>query len=331
MAALQVYQTCHKVQHVDFSILSSAFQPLFQKMLFQDKTPKGTEDTQETEWRGICDKPEDAEVNSRGKNDCQEAYANEVIVEDSAQLSNTENDVRPQQCEQGSMMDKEDEKKEVELKGDEATEEIVNEAKLVGEVNTVLSTNELRDLAQAENTGQLQQQEDETPTLERVSSPIDASLKEQRYGEIDSHGNVNEEDMGGAVQSEQKEAANEIPPENECKDPNRVHGEHQFEKDGNVDKDHDQSEENSFKGQDGNEELENDPEEEMERKEEDVEEPGVDEEELTDVPCEEKPVSFDEELVETLCSALFPTNDVINGLNGPDGPRRTSIRKRWEC
>jgi len=323
MAALQVYQTCHKVQHVDFSVLSSAFQPVFEKIVFQDKTPKETEDTQETEWRGIGDKPEDAEVNLRGENDCQEAYVNEVIGEDPAQLTKTENDVLPQQCEHGRMMDKEDENKEVELKGDEATEKIVNEAKVVGEVNTVPSTNEQRELAQAENTGQLEQQEDETQTLDTACSPIDDPLKEQRDREINSHGNVNEEDVDGAAQSEKKEAAKKILPENECKDQNRVHGEDQFEKDGNVDKDHDQSEENSLEGQDGNEELENDPEEEMDLKE-DVEEAGVEEEELTDEPCGEKLVSFDEVLVETLCSALFPTNDVINGLNGPDGWQRTA-------
>ena len=322
MAALQVYQTCHKVQLVDLSVLSSEFQPMFEKMLFQDKTPNEAEDTQETEWRGNSDKPEDAEVNSRDKNDYQEAYVNEVTGEDSAQVTNTENDVWSQQCEQGRMIDNEEEKK-VESKGDEATEEIINEAKVVGEVNTVLSTNEQRELAEAENTGQLEQQEDETQTLETASSPIDDSLKEQRDGEINSNGNVNEEDIGGAVHSEKEEAAKEILPENESKDQNHVHGEDQFEKDGNVDKDHDQSEENSFKGQDGNEELENNPEEEMNLNEEDVEEVGVEEEELTDDPGEEEPVSFDEVLVETLCSALFPTNDVINGLNGPDGWQRT--------
>lgn len=324
MAALQVYQTCHKVQHVDLGFLSSAFQPVFEKMLFQDKTPKETEDTQETEWRGICDKPEDAEVTSRGKNDYQEAYGNEVMEEDSAVLTDTENDVRPRQCEQGRVMDKEDEKKEVESKGDEANEEIVNEAKVVGEVNAVPSTNEQRQLAPAENAGQLEQQEDETRTLEPSSSPIDDSLKEQCGGEINSHGNVNEEVIGGAVQSENEEAAKEILRDSECQDENRVHGEDQLEKDGNVDKDHDQSEEKSIKGEDGNEELENDPEKGMDLKEEDVEEAEVEEEELTDEPCEEKPVSFDEVLVDTLCSALFPTKDVINGLSGPDGWQRTA-------
>ena len=324
MAALQVYQTCHKVQHVDFSVLSSTFQTVFEEMLFQDKPPKETEDTQETEWTDICDNPGDAEVNSRGKNDCQEACTNEVTGEDSAQLPNTESDVRPEQCEQGRMMDKEDKEKEEGLKGDEVTEDMLNETNEVGEVNTVPSTNEQRELAQAENTGQLEQQEDETQTMETASSPIDDSLKEQLEGEINSHGNVNEKDIGGVVQSEKIEAAKEILPENECKDQNRVHGEGQFENGGNIDKDHAQKEESSFKGQDGNEELENDPEEEMSLKEEDVEEAGVEEGELTDEPCEEKPVSFDEVLVETLCSALFPTNDVINGLNGPDGWQRTA-------
>ncbi|XP_068731188.1 uncharacterized protein [Montipora capricornis] len=324
MAALQVYQTCHKVQHVDFSVLSSACQPVFEKMLFQDKTPKETEDTQETEWRGICDKPEDAEVTSRGKNDCQEAYGNEVIEEDSVLLTNTVNDVQPRQCEQGRTMDKEDERKEVESKDDEATEEIVNDAKVVGEVKAVPSTNEQRELALAETARQLEQQEDETHTLETASSPIDDSLKEQRGGEINSHGNVNKEKIGGAVQSENEETAKDILRENECKDQNRVHGEGQFEKDRNVDKDHDQSEENSFKGQDGNKELENVPEKGMDLKEEDVEEADVEEEELTDEPCEDKPVSFDEVLVDTLCSALFPTKDVINGLSGPDAWQRTT-------
>lgn len=326
MATLQVYQTCHKVPHVDFSDLSSEFQPVFEKMLFQDNIPEETEDTQETEWRSNCDKPEDEDVNSRGKSDCQEACTKEVIGEDSAQLTNAENDVRPQQWEQGRKMEKEDEKKEVETKAEEATEEIVNEAKVVGEVNSVPSTNEQRKLAPAENTEQLEQQEDETQTLETASSPIDDSLKEQRDEEISSHGKVDEDDNGGAVQLEQQEeeAAKEILPENERKDLNRVHGEDQFEKDGNVDKKHDQSEGNGYKGQDGNEELENDPEEEMDLEEEDVEEAEVEEEELTNGACEEKPVSFDEVLVETLCSALFPTNDVISGLNGPDGWQRTT-------
>ena len=116
--------------------------------------------------------------------------------------------------------------------------------------------------------------------METASSPIDDSLNKQSDGELNSNGNVNEEDIGGAVQSEKEEAAKEILPEDECKDQNRVHGEDQCEKDGNVNKDHDQSEENSFEGQDGNEELENNPEEEMNLKEEDVEEVGIEEEEF---------------------------------------------------
>lgn len=39
-------------------------------------------------------------------------------------------------------MDKEDKEKEVELKGDEVIVEIVNEVKVVGEVNVVLLINE---------------------------------------------------------------------------------------------------------------------------------------------------------------------------------------------
>ena len=316
MAALQVYQTCHKVQHVDFSVLSSEFQPVFEEMLFQDKTPKETEGTQETEWRGNCDKPEGAEVNWRDKNDFQEA--NDVIGDDSAQLTNTENNVWPQQCEQGRMMEKEDENTEVETDGEEATEVIVNEANVVGEVNVVPLTNEQKELAHAENTGQLEQQEDETQTLETASSPIDDSLKEERDGQINSHGNVDEEDNGGgAVQSEKEEAAKEIMPEDEGKDQNLVHGEDQIEKE-----DYYQSEGNSFKTQDGNEELENNPGEELDLREEDVEE--VEEEELTDEPCQEKPISFHNVLVETLCFALFPTNDVIDSLNGPDVWQRTT-------
>lgn len=39
-------------------------------------------------------------------------------------------------------MDKEDERKEVELKGDEVIEEIVNDVKVVGEVNVVSLIND---------------------------------------------------------------------------------------------------------------------------------------------------------------------------------------------
>ena len=321
MAALQVYQTCHKVPHVDLSVLSSEFLPVFEKLLFQDKTPKEKEDTQETEWRANCDEQENAEVNLMVTNDYQEAHANYVIGEDSAPLTNTENDLRPQQCELRGMMEKEDEKKEVETNGEEATEEIVSEAKVVAEVNIVPSTNEQRELAHAENTGQLEQQEDETQTLETASSSIGDPLYEQRDGQINSPGNVDEQVNGGAaVQSEKEEAAKEIVPENEYKDQSLVHGEDQIEKEV-----HDQSEGNGVKRQDGNgmEQLENDSGEEMDLREDDVEEVEVDEE-LTDEPYEEKPVSFAEVLVETLCSALFPTNDVINNLNGPDGWQRTT-------
>lgn len=333
MAAFQVYETCHKLQQVDFSEVSSEFIPVFEEMLYQDKNPaheEASEDAQKTEWRSSCDKAEDADVNSKVRIDYQEHYRNEGIDKESALLTQAESGVRPQQWEQN------DERKVEEIRKEEVKEKKVNEGKGVREEKRV---EEQREFTQTANTEELEQQDDETQTLEIASLPIDDSLRKQQDGDICSQPRVDvSNDSGGVVKDkpnqeldqEGQEIAKEILPENDkCddstkkdKNQNRVSEDHI--EDGYVDRKHDENEEHSPKRDDDNDELEEDTEKETNLEDEDVKDVEVQEEQLADGACEEKRVSFDEVLVEMLCSALFPTFDVIKSFNGPDGWQRTT-------
>ncbi|KAJ7381012.1 hypothetical protein OS493_004607 [Desmophyllum pertusum] len=338
MAALQVYETCHKLKHVVFDEVSFEFIPVFEKMLFQDKTPPQTqasEDAHEAEWRGICDKTEDAGVILGVEKDYQEADTKQVIG--ATTTTQTEKDVRSQQWEQS------DEKKVEGTEREELTEERVIEGKGVKEEKGVGSMNEQI----AENTEEPEQQEDETQTLEIAFSTEDDSLKEHHDGENSSHTWVDEsDDTGGVVKDKQnqelelsgstevgqsQEAAKEILPENErseCedgvkKDKIQNYEEDQIQEDDNGVEKHDENEELFYEGED-NEEVEEDTDKDENLEDEDVEEEGLHVDELTDEAFEDKSITFDEVLVETLCSALLPTDVVVKSFKGPDGWQRTT-------
>ena len=333
MAALQVYETCHKLQQVDFSEVSSEFIPVFEEMLYQDTNPAqngNLEDAQETS----CDETEDADVNFRRKNCNQEDYKNGGVDEGSALLPHTESDERTQQWEQNAKKMVEEAEKEKEV-----NEEKVNEEKGIKEEKKVQS----KEFAQAANKDELEQQEDETQTLEIALLPVNDSLKKQSDGDISNEARLDvSNDSSGVVKDksskeldqESQETAKEIQPENKSdefeegmkkdKDINGVCEEDYTKDDGYADRKQEENEEQSFKGEEENEELDEDTQRETNIEGEDLEETEVQEEELTDGACEEKRIIFDEVLVETLCFALFPTFDVINGFKGPDGWQRTT-------
>ena len=333
MAALQVYETCHKLQQVDFSEVSSEFIPVFEEMLYQDTNPAqngNLEDAQETS----CDETEDTDVNLRRKNSNQEDYKNEGVDEGSALLTQTESDERTQQWEQNAKKIVEEAEKEKEV-----NEEKVNEEKGIKEEKKVQS----KEFAQAANTDELEQQEDETQTLEIALLPVDDSLKKQSHGDISNEARLDvSNDSSGIVKDksnkeldqESQETAKEILPENKSdefeegmrkdKDITGVCEEDYTKDDGYADRKHEENKEQSCKGEEENEELDEDTQRETSIEGEDLEETEVQEEELTDGACEEKRINFDEVLVDTLCFALFPTCDVINGFKGPDGWQRTT-------
>lgn len=337
MAALQVYETCHKLQHVDFSEVFSQFIPVFEEMLYQDKTPAQTEfseDAQETESGSNSAKVADEDVNSREQGEHQEDFLDEVTVRESAALNQIQSEEQPPQWEEN------DEKDVEEATEEETDKEKVNEGQGVKEDNRVESVENQREYAQPTNTDE-QWQQDETQTLEMAFLPTDESLKENRDIEICSQSKaINNSDIVVKDTPNQEcdpkiqETVKEIMPENEHdqfeeslkkdKNQNRVHEEDYTKEDGHVDKKYDNTENHSHNEGEDNEGHEEDPEKETNQEDQNVEEAEVQEEDLLDKTCDEKRISFDEVLVETLCSSLFPTFDVINDFNGPDGWQRTT-------
>ena len=87
----------------------------------------------------------------------------------------------------------------------------------------------------------------------------------------------------------------------------------------NIKKNEELSEEDhEFRGED-DKKVVDDPEEES-----DVENEHTEEEISDNGAADETRIGFDEILVETLCSALFPTSDVIESFEGPDNWQRTT-------
>ena len=78
MAALQVYETCHKIANVDLDEIVSSFTPVFDKMLFQDKNvPQDEVSSDSQEGRHSCDNRHDEYVDSM--EDSHEADTNQVV------------------------------------------------------------------------------------------------------------------------------------------------------------------------------------------------------------------------------------------------------------
>jgi len=329
MAALQVYKTCHQLAIVDLDGLFCEFTPVFAEMLFRDKNSSPREFSEgppETDNRSSSDIVYDENVVSRVGNDNQEGNAKQVFHEDSMSRTQTENESQSQQW-TGSVGTKVEEGFGVK----EAKEDMerVNE---VHGMETVKEQKELMQVGKIED--QEQQDEDETQTTSR-----DVSVAEHRHESFSGKERAGERESISGVDSveenqalELQEAAERSPQENgqsdyeerTMKDNTQVRStlqeEGPVEEDENLDQQIDETEKRVYKEDESDEGIK----EEEKGTISDDDELEEELEELIDDGDEERSVGFDAVLVETLCSALLPTPDVINTFKGPDSWQRTT-------
>jgi len=305
MAALQVYETCHRVANVNLHELFSELTSMFEEMI-QDKNPPKSEasgDVQETEGRR-CDTLHDEDLDSRVEIDNQEVNTKQVIDEPSTLHTQAENESQSQQwpCSQQLKT-----AEEIDILGKEGSER-VSEARGVE-----LEKDQRKSTKTGQTEDEEQQEEDETQTTTRdspVTEPCEENILEE---EIVDEGDRDE----GNQALELQEAENPSLQENE----QNKYDEGVMEDDGNVDKKNDDTEEHRCKkGRNGEE----DTQEEMNSEEDKLWETRREVDELSGDGVEETSASFGEVLVESLCSALLPTDDVVNNFKGPDGWQQTT-------
>ena len=308
LAALQVYETCHKVANLDCEGLFSEFVPVFEEMLFQEKNPPQNEASgglQETERRLSCEALSGGDVDSTIEIGIQEATTTQIIHEDFKAAVLNENE--------SQHWTEDEETKAGEVANSEVAEESEQRAKE--------SVKEQSELTQTEKTeDQDHQREDETQTVGRYDSitrPCDEDVcGDERVGERDSFCAVEKDEENQALTLQEQNLQENAPNDYEEGRKKDEQGE-SCEEDGNVDKENDKTEEHGCREGEKDEDLEDDTQEEdfPEDQEQD---------ELISDGFEEPSVSFDEVFVETLCSALLPTQDVVADFKGPDGWQRTT-------
>ena len=324
LAALQVYETCHKVQTVDLSEVLSEFTPVFEKMLSLGNNPSENEacdDAQGADRRGDSNNVHDEDVDSRAEADTQQ-----VIDSDSTTFTQTENEEQTQQL-----------KESEETERDEGTDISVHrEGNVrVDEEHGKESAKELRDLTQTEKTED-QEQQDETQTVEgddSVTEYLDENFSEyERFGERGGGVEWDDENrtmelLQAANQNLQESELNkydEVSTEDNTQSRHSEQEENRVEGDENVDKKLDETEELGCKGDEKDEDVEEGTQKEEVAEDDRLKEAGQQVDEVIVDECEDTSVSFDEVLVETLCSALLPTQDVVADFKSADGWQRTA-------
>ena len=295
VAALQVFVTCYKSANVDFGPLVSEFTPLFEKMLFQDNNAgkkASSEDSQELERSHSFDEHHAEDVCTMVDGyevDAGEVGSETFTTEKEGRLRKEQND---------------DEMKVVEDIGSQIEE---------GKEDAILT----------ENQGvQEPKDEDATQTTGRNDS-----LKEDSESDVCEHESVGGEndvtvEHEGNTELELKQAVEG----NEQNDNNsnmtkddapswRGKQENPVD-DSNVDK-NDKTSEEGISEPPITENLE-----ENASNNDELEEDGIGT--ITDDSGVEGSLNFSEVLLETLCSALLPTDEIVKNLKGPEGWQRTA-------
>ena len=298
VAALQVFVTCYKIANVEFGGIVSEFTPLFEKMLFQENNAvknEPMEDSQQLERNHSFDvhHSEDA---------CAMAESSEVdVVEVSSETFTTENKKRREK------------------------EQNDDEMKAVGDIGSQIEEGK-EGAIETENQGfQEPKDEDVTQTTGRNDSVKENS--ESGVCELESVGGENDVTVEheGNTELELKQSVEGSPRENGQIDNSvmakddipcwRVKHEDVVE-DSNVDNIDTIGEEVI------SEQLIVENLEENAATNDEWEEGSIGT--VTDDSGVEGSVSFNEVLLETLCSALLPTDDVVKNLKGPEGWQRTA-------
>lgn len=319
MAALQVYETCHKVPSVDLADIFSKYSQVFQERLFQETTTTQSnlsEDAQETERSTLpTESIHDDSVDARMKSDNEKGKPNLVIVEESLPCTQTESE--SQTIER--------------TKGEETTAEgrhvVVNKAMgIVCDVRVMEPTNDPTKLVQVGNTDdQDEQTKDETEPVRGHDSVSEHHHEGVCGDERDEKTEILSESNNGkgnqTLDKTGKDNLQGMRLDEDDKDITNEDG--AFEEDEDVDKPSYKTEgvllmnENDEGITENTQEQSSSGEEELEEEAPEIAESISDNEEMT-------VMSFDEELLDALCSALLPTPDVVHHFKGADSWQRTA-------
>ena len=298
VAALQVFVTCYKIANVEFVGLVSEFTPLFEKMLFQDNSAvknEPLEDSQQLErnhsfgehhTEDVCAMVEGSEV------DVGEVRSETFVTENEKRLEKEEND---------------DEMKAVEDIGSQIEERKEDAIKTE---NQGIQEPKDEDVTQTTGRNDSVKEDSESGVCEResVGEGNDATVEHEENTELEPKHAVEGSPRGKGQNDNSVMAKDDIPSW-------RVKHEDIVE-DSNVDNNDTTSEEVI------SEPLITENVEENAATNDEWEEGGIGT--VTDDSGDEGSVSFSEVLLEALCSALLPTDNVVKNLKGPEGWQRTA-------
>lgn len=318
MAALQVYETCHQVPTLSLDELFSKYTPVFEEVLSRDKTSvqcEASEDTRETEEITHTNETlYNENLNVMVAADKQKTNTKLVIDGKSLQCTQSENESQSQKGPEAE-----------ETEAGEGRGALLNqEIEMICEANRVESVKKQVQLMDAGNSKDQEEEQDETQT-EGGDDSITGHRHECFSG--DQRDSLSEVDNSDGNQTpELHKATGESLQENKLNEDDEGMKEkntqlfHIAQEQGHV-----EEYENVRKHSDETHHAyEVTAQEENISEEDDLEEAGQEVEESIGDGEEEVGASFDEELVETLCSALLPTDDVVNNFKGPDNWQRTT-------
>ena len=302
LTALQVFVTCHKIANVDFAPLVSEFTPVFDKMLFQDSNAVQNapfEDSQELERNHSFDENHTEDVCALVEKG-YEVDTGEV----SSETLTTENEKRLQKDKNN------DEMKAVEEIGSQMEERKENGNKTVNEV-----VQDPKDECVTQTTGRDDSvlEDSETVACEResVGGENDVTAVEEENTELEPQQVVEGNPPGNKQNDNQSNMTEDDAPRRRVKQ--------DLVKDNNIDI----LDKNDKTGEEGIIETpitENVEESASDNDESEEHDRGT----VSEDSGVEESVGFDEVLLETLCSALLPTDEVVKNLKGPDGWQRTA-------
>ena len=320
MAVLQVYETCHKVPSVDLADIFSKYSQVFQETLFQDTTSTQSnlsEDAEETE-RSTCLNESlhgdclDAKIES----DSEKGKPNLVIVEESLPCNQTESEPQSTEMTEGE-----------ETTVEEGKDEVVNKVMgIVCEVCVMEPTNGSTKLVQVGKTeDQDEQTKDETEPVRRhglvTEHHHEGVSGDERDGKRETLSESNNGERNQTLGKTAKDNLQGTRLDEDDKDITKKDG--AFEEDEDVDKPTCKPEgvllmnENDERSTENTQEQSSSEEEELEEEAQEIVESISDNEEST-------VISFDEEVLDALCSALLPIPDVVHHFKGADSWQRTT-------
>lgn len=302
LTALQVFVTCYKIANVDFAPLVSEFTPVFDKMLFQDSNAVQNapfEDSQELERNHSFDENHTEDVCALVKKgyevDTGEASTETLTTENEKRRQKDKNDDEMKAVEEiGSQME---ERKE---NGNETVKEVVQDPKD-------------EDVTQTTGRDDSVLEDSETVACEResVGGENDVTAVEDENTELEPQQVVEGNPPGNKQNDNQSNMTEDDAPRRRVKQ--------DLVKDNNIDI----LDKNDKTGEEGIIETpitENVEESASDNDESEEDDRGT----VSEDSGVEESVGFDEVLLETLCSALLPTDEVVKNLKGPDGWQRTT-------